>query len=320
VNILQKVSVNKTILPSNKTLKQRLKADFTRNKFIYLMALPVLAYYITFNYMPMYGIIIAFKQYSPKLGILGSKFIGLKWFIEFFGSYYFSRLITNTLLISIYDILWAFPAPIILALLLNEIKHKIFKRTVQTVTYLPYFMSLVVVCGILIDFCATNGVISDMLAWFGVERSNLLGNPKLFRTIYIGSGLWQHIGWGSIIYLAALSGIDPSLYEASVIDGAGRWKQLLHVTIPGILPTIIILLILRLGSIMGVGYEKIILLYNQQTRETADVISTFVYRKGLLESNYSYSTAIGLFNSVINFIFLVVANKLSSRLTNTSLW
>ena len=320
MNTLQRVNINKAVWSTKKLFRHKLKADIARNKYIYLMAVPVMVYYIIFCYFPLYGIIISFNNYSPRLGILGSTWVGFKWFKEFFNSYYFWRLIKNTFLISSYDILWGFPAPIILALLLNEIRSNFFKRTIQTITYLPYFMSLVVVCGIIIDFTATNGVINDIITWIGGERSNLLGNFKLFRSIYIGSGIWQGVGWGSIIYLASLSGIDPTLYEASVIDGANRWKQLLHITIPGILPTIIILFILRIGSIMGVGYEKIILLYNQQTYETADVISTFVYRKGLLESNYSYSTAIGLFNSIINFMFLIFANKLSDKLTDTSLW
>jgi putative aldouronate transport system permease protein len=301
-------------------IKKRLKADFTRNKYVYLMAIPVLLFYFIFSYGPMYGLIIAFKKYNPHDGFLGSPWVGFKWFADFFNSFYFSRIIKNTFLISIYDILWSFPAPIILALMLNEIRKKFFKKVVQTVTYLPYFMSLVVVCGILVDFMGTKGVINNVLSIFGFEPRNLLGDAGLFRTIYIGSGIWQSIGWGSIIYLAALSGIDPALYEASTIDGAGRWKQMWHITIPGIMPTIIILLILRFGSIMGVGYEKIILLYNPMTYSTADVISTFVYRKGILEASYSFSTAIGLFNSVINFIFLIAANKISSKLTDTSLW
>lgn len=314
---MTEVSLNKR--PKSSKL-QKFKKDIIRNKYIYMMAIPVILYYSIFCYGPMYGLIISFNNFNPHSGMLSSPWVGLKWFEEFFSSYYFVRIISNTLLISFYDILWGFPAPIILALLLNEIKNKIFKSTIQTVTYLPYFMSIVVVCGILIDFTGTNGILNDLVAMFGGSRHNFLADAKLFRTIYIGSGIWQGIGWGSIIYLAALSGISPTLYEAAVIDGAGRWKQLIHVTIPGILPTIIILLILRMGSIMGVGFEKIILLYNPMTYATADVISSFVYRKGILESNFSYSTAIGLFNSVINFIILVLANKISAKATETSLW
>ena len=314
---MAEISINKSITTK---IRSRLKADFARNKYIYLMAVPVLLFYFIFSYGPMYGLIIAFKNYNPHNGFWGSPWVGFKWFNEFFQSFYFTRIIKNTFLISIYDILWSFPAPIILALMLNEVKKRSFKKTVQTLTYLPYFISLVVVCGILIDFTGSKGVINSVLSSFGFEPRNLLGDASLFRTIYIGSGIWQSAGWGSIIFLAALSGIDPALYEASIIDGANRWKQLLHVTIPGIMPTIIILLILRLGAIMGVGYEKIILLYNPMTYSTADVISTYVYRKGILEASYSFSTAIGLFNSVINFVFLIVANKISSKLTDTSLW
>ncbi|SHH57091.1 ABC transporter permease [Clostridium grantii] len=301
-------------------LKTILKSDFKRNKYIYIMAIPVLIYYLVFCYWPMYGLIISFKEFVPRLGINGSPWVGLKYFKEFFGSYYFLRLMKNTILINIYDLFWAFPAPIILALLMNEVRNKFFKKTVQTLTYLPHFISLVVVCGILIDFTASEGIINDIIVFFGGTSSNLLANPKFFRTIFVGSGIWQGIGWGSIIYLAALSGIDPSLYEACTIDGGGRWKQMLHITLPGIMSTIIILLILRLGQMMNVGFEKIILLYSPLTYETADVISSFVYRKGLLEFNYSYSTAVGFFNSIINFVLLFSANKISKKYSETSLW
>lgn len=297
-----------------------LARDFKKNKLIYLMALPVLTYYIIFHYGPMYGVIIAFKNFSPGRGILGSSWVGLQWFIDFFNSYYFERLLRNTLLINILSLIFSFPAPIIFALLLNELRNARFKKTVQTVTYLPHFISLVVICGMIHDFTARDGIINDIIAWFGGERSTMLLRPELFRPIYIISGIWQHVGWDSIIYLAALSGIDPELYQASVIDGANRWKQVIHITLPGIMPTIIILLIMRIGSMMNVGHEKIILLYNASTYETADVISSFVYRKGLLEANYSYSAAVGLFNSVVNFILIIIANWLSRKATETSLW
>ena len=297
-----------------------IRRDFKKNKYVYLMILPVIAFFIIFSYWPMYGVIIAFKDYSPGKGIWGSNWVGLKNFKDFFSSYYVGRLIRNTILINIYDLIWGFPAPIILALLINEVNNKLFKRTIQTISYLPHFISLVVVCGIIIDFTASDGLITTILSYFGIKPTNLLMRPELFRTIYISSGIWQGVGWGSIIYLAALSGIDPNLYEAATIDGAGRWKQALHVTLPGIAPTIIILFILRLGSMMSVGYEKIILLYNSTTYETADVISSFVYRKGLQESNYSYSTAVGLFNSIINFMLIIIANTISRKVSETSLW
>jgi len=294
--------------------------ELSRNKYIYLMLVPVVLWYIIFMYLPMYGAIIAFKDFRPARGILGSPWVGFDHFKNFFNDIYFGRIIKNTILISIYDIIWGFPAPIILALLLNELRGKLFKRTVQTLTYLPYFVAMVVVCGIIKDFVSSEGLITQILSVFGFEKSNMLGNPKLFRTIYVSTNIWQGAGWGSIIYLAAISGIDPSLYEAAVIDGAGKWKQALHITLPGISSTMIILLILRLGSIMNVGHEKIILLYNPIIYETADVISSYVYRKGLMEFNYSYSAAVGLFNSFINLIFLLVANQLSRKVSESSLF
>ena len=294
--------------------------DIKVNRMIYLMVLPVVIWYIVFCYLPMYGSTIAFKDFKPGLGIMNSPWIGFDNFIEFFRDIYFQRIVTNTVLLSVYDILWGFPAPIILALLLNEVRNRAFKSTVQTMTYLPYFVATVVVCGIIIDFTSTNGIINQMLSYLGAEKHNLLADKNLFRTIYIASSVWQGTGWGSIIYLAALANIDPQLYEASIIDGAGKWKQILHITLPGISSTIVILLILRMGSIMNVGFEKIILLYNPLTYETADVIATYVYRKGLIDFDYSYSSAIGLFNSVINLMFLLAANGISRKYSETSLW
>ncbi len=296
------------------------RKDFVKNKYLYLLALAGIAYYIIFKYVPMYGAIIAFKNYLPSKGIWGSPWVGFKHFEDFFGSHYFWRILRNTLLINVYELLFAFPAPIILALLLNEVRRTVFKRLVQTVTYLPHFVSMVVICGMLVDFSQKAGLLTTILTWFGMERQNLLLNPDFFRTIFIGSGIWQGIGWGSIIYLAALTSIDTQLYDAATVDGAGRWKQMLHVTIPGIMPTIVILLILQIGGMMNVGFEKIILLYNSQTYETADVISSFVYRRGILEANYSYSTAVGLFNSAVNFLLLIIANRISRKVNETSLW
>ena len=294
--------------------------DFAKNKLIYLMALPVMAYYIIFHYGPMYGLVIAFKYFAPAKGILGSPLAGAYWFREFYNSNFIERLIKNTLLINVLNLLFSFPAPIILALLLNELRSERYKRSVQTITYLPHFISLVVICGMIHDFTSRDGIINDLVVFFGGERSTMLLNPGLFRPIYIVSEIWQGVGWGSIIYLAALSSIDPELYQAAVIDGANRWKKIWHITLPGIMPTIVILLILRVGSMMSIGHEKIILLYNASIYDTADVISSFVYRKGLLESNYSYSTAVGLFNSAINFMLVILANWLSRRATDHSLW
>ncbi len=295
-------------------------SDFKKNKIVYLMAVPVLLYYIIFHYMPMYGAIIAFKEFNPVKGILHSPWVGFEYFVDFFTNHYFWRIFKNTVLISIYSIIWGFPAPIIFALLINEIANSKFKKIVQTVTYLPHFISLVVICGLIAKFTGTEGLINYIIGWFGGEPSNLLTRPEFFRTIYISSGIWQNVGWGTIIYLAAITNIDTYQYEAAIIDGASRWKQTLHVTLPGIAPTVVILFILRLGQLMSVGFEKIILLYNPLTYETADIISSYVYRKGLLEFNYSYASAVGLFNAVINFTLLVAANKMSKKLSETSLW
>ena len=300
--------------------RTRLKNQWTRNKWVYGMFVPVLIYYLLFHYGPMYGAIIAFKDFTPAGGILHSPWVGTEWFREFFKSFYFSRLIRNTLLISVYSIVFGFPIPIIFALLLNELHNRIFQRTVQTVTYLPHFISTVVVVGMIFIFTARTGPVNDLVEALGGQRLAFMAEPGWFRPLYVGSDVWQRFGWNSIIYLAALTGIDPGLYEAATIDGASRWQQRVHITLPGIAPTIIILLILRMGRLMTVGFEKIILMYNPMTYETADVISTFVYRQGLLEMNYSYSAAVGLFNSLINFAFLLAVNRLSRRISRTSLW
>lgn len=298
----------------------RAKKDFQRNWELYVLIIPVLIYFFLFHYKPMYGALIAFKNYKPALGFAGSPWVGFDQFARFFTSPYFGRLIRNTLVLSFELLLFGFPAPIILALLINEVHHTPFKKTVQTLTYLPHFISLVVVIGMVNDFALTNGLFNDIIVFFGGERSPLLQNPALYRLIYILSDIWQEIGWGSIIYLSALSGVDAQLYDAAAIDGAGRFQKLLHVTLPGIMPTIVTMFILRIGNLMSIGYEKTILLSNPSTYETADIISSYVYRAGLLEQSYSYSTAIGLFNSIINLVLLLIANKLSKKLADTSLW
>ena len=302
------------------SLAARAKRDWQRNKALYIMVIPVLAFYILFHYKPMYGAIMAFMDYNPRLGFSGSEWVGFANFTRFFESPYFVKLLRNTLLLSVYGIVFGFPAPIILALLLNEIKSTKFKKAVQTITYLPHFISLVVVTGIIKEFCQSTGLINDIIVALGGSRSALLQNPDLYRTIYIVSDIWQGVGWGSIIYLSALSGIDQQLYEAAEIDGAGRWKQMLNVTLPGIAPTIITMLIMRLGQVLGSSYEKTILLYNEAVYETADVISSYIYRVGLLDRDWGYSAAIGLFNSVINLLLLIAANKISKRVSETSLW
>ncbi|GBG09115.1 hypothetical protein PAT3040_03745 [Paenibacillus agaridevorans] len=295
--------------------------DYRRHKYLYFMIAPVILYYFIFHYVPMYGAIIAFKNYRIADGFLGSSWAGFSHFISFFDSYYFWRLLKNTLLLNLYMLLFSFPAPILFALLINEIAGKKFKSMVQTVTYLPHFISMIVICGMITQFVAREGVVTDILVWFGMDRTALLGHPEYFRAVYVISDIWQSVGWGSIIYLAAISGINPELYEAARIDGANRWKQTLHITLPGLAAIITILFILKIGNMLDVGFEKIILLYNPSTYVTADVISTFVYRKGLGGTNeFSYATAIGLFQSAINFMLLLAANRFSKKVSENSLW
>lgn len=299
---------------------RKLKRDWRENKVVYFMVLPVIAYFIIFNYMPMGGILMAFQDFSIRKGIFGSDWIGFTHFTNFFGSVYFWRLIRNTLLISLYGLLFSFPLPIVFALCLNEVRSSKFKKSVQTISYLPYFISVVVVVSILKDFTSANGAITKLVEALGGEGGALIAKPEWFRTLFIGSNMWQHLGYNSIIFISALSAIDMELYEAARIDGAGRWKQTLYITLPEITSTIVILLIMRIGQIMNVGYEKIILMYSPATYETADVISSYVYRCGIIDTNYGYSTAVNLFNSVINFAILFFANKLSRKLSETSLW
>ncbi|RXZ80300.1 sugar ABC transporter permease [Paenibacillaceae bacterium] len=304
-----------------KQLGSHLAREFRVNKYLILMIVPVLLFYTLFHYFPMYGATIAFKNFQIAEGVWNSPWIGFKHFEDFFSSYYFWRLLKNTLLLNFYQLLFGFPAPIVFALLINEIAGRFFKRLVQTITYLPHFISLIVICGMITQFAARDGMIVDMLVWLGMERTALLGHPEFFRSIYITSDIWQHVGWGSIIYLAAITSINPEQYEASRIDGANRFKQMLHITLPGIMPIIIILFILKVGSMMDVGFEKIILLYNPNTYSTADVINTFVYRKGLGATfEFSYATAVGLFQSVFNFSLLLLANWFSRKVNETSLW
>ena len=310
--------------PANRRLSvgQRVRREMTRNHTLYIMALPVMLYFLLFHYGPMYGVVLAFKDYRVGVGILQSPWVGLKHFINFFQGPFFGRTLRTTLLISVYSIAFGFPAPILLALLLNEVKVNAFKRSVQTITYLPHFVSTVVICGIIIDFFGRRGVATQLIsALTGLRARNLLLQPEYFRSIYVGTDIWQGVGWGSIVYLSALSAIDAEQYEAAVIDGAGRFAQMLHVTLPGILPTIVTMFILRVGRIMSVGFEKIILIYNPNVYETADVISSFVYRYGLGGAqDYSFSSAVGLFSSVINLIILMAANFISRRVNETSLF
>lgn len=304
------------------TLARRLKKDMKVNWSAYLMMLLLIVpFYILFCYAPMGGIAIAFKNYQPRLGIFASKWVGLKHFESFFSSIYFERLIRNTLTISLSGLLFSFPCAILLALSINEVKQNAFKRTVQTISYMPHFISIIVVCSMLRLFLADNGIVTQLFRLLGYDGvGSMLNDKNAFVPIYIISDIWQQTGWNCIIYLAAFASIDPGLYEAARIDGANRWQQTLHVTLPGITRTIVLLLILRIGSLMSVGHEKIILLYNDFTMETGDVISSYVYRRGMINGDYSFSTAVGLFNSVINFLLVVFSNSLSKRLTGYGIW
>ena len=299
---------------------QRMRKDYAINRLLYAMLIPVITYYVLFHYIPMLGSVIAFKNFSPRKGIWESNWVGLKYFEQFFGSFYFARVMRNTLVISFMDILFGFPLPILMAICLNEIRCKTYKGCMQTISYLPYFISTVVVCGMIHDMFAIDGVVNVVLEQIGLEKQQFMTMPEAFKPIFIGSNIWQTAGYNSIVYLAALTAINQDLYEAAVMDGAGKLRQIWHITLPGIRATIVTLLILRLGAVMNVGFEKVILLYNDLTMETADVISTFVYRKGLLDMNYSYSTAVGLFNSLISCLLLVAANACSRKLNDASIW
>lgn len=289
-------------------------------RHIYIILLPVILFYIIFCYLPMFGVVIAFQNYSVTKGVFGSTFVGLENFINFLSDTNFWRLIKNTVSISLLQLLFSFPAPIIFALMLNEVRNDRFKRIVQTVTYMPHFISVVVVASLVLTFVSSDGAINMLRVLFGQEKISFMTKPQYFYPIYVISDIWQHLGWNSIIYISALASIDQGLYEAAKIDGAGRWKQLLHVTMPGILPTIIVMLIMRIGQILNVGFEKIMLLYNPTIYSTADVVSTYVYRRGILDGAYSYSAAVGFFNSVVNLLLLVSANFISKKTTETALW
>ena len=308
------------VIKNKKPLMKRVIRDFKMNKYAYLLVLPAIAYYIIFHYVPLYGAQIAFRDFNFRDGFAGSPWVGLMHFRDFFGSFYTWRIIRNTLMLSIGMIVFGFPAPIILALLINEVRNNVFKRFTQSITYLPNFISLIVICGFILDFTARDGVINQIIVMLGGEAISFMREPGWFRPVYIISEIWQHTGWASIIYLAALAGIDQELYEACRVDGGGRFRQLITVTLPGIAPTIIILLIIRMGTVMHVGLEKVLLLYNPIIYETADIIATFVYRRGLIELNFSYGAAVGLFNSAVNFALLVTVNQICRRYSDSSLF
>lgn len=300
----------------------RIVKEIRKNSALYVMLIPVLLYFYFFHYRPLYGVQIAFRDYNIFRGIWESEWVGWMYFQQFFNSYYFGRLIRNTVLLALYSLAFGFTAPIILALLLNEVRSKYIRSTFQTISYLPHFISLVVVVGMVLDLLEPTGVINRLLMSIGLIQQPILFSmePDWYRTIYVGSGVWQSVGWNSIIYLAALAGIDPQLYEAAVIDGAGRWQRVLRITLPSLIPTIVTLFLLNIGNLFAIGADKTILLYNPAVYETGDIISSFVYRRGILQADYSFATAVGLFNSVINLILLVTFNRLSKRVTQHSLW
>ncbi|NDO19328.1 sugar ABC transporter permease [Lachnospiraceae bacterium MD329] len=292
-----------------------------RERALYFLFIPVFLYYLIFAYIPLGGILLAFKRYSPALGIFGSDWIGFDNFIKFFSSYNFGRILWNTIRISLCSIAFNFPAPIILAILLNEVRNTFFKKTVQTITYLPHFISLVVAIGLLTDFLARDGIFNNIRASMGLERIAFMMEENYFTPIYVISGIWQQVGWGSIIYLAAISGISQDLYEAAEIDGAGRFRKMWHITLSEIMPTITVLFIMQLGKVMSVGYEKIILMSNDLVLAKSEVISSYVYKLGFgTYPDYGYSTAVNLFNMVVNLIILCAANWFSRRVNETSLW
>lgn len=301
--------------------RSRLAKNIQKNWILYLMILPPVIYYLVFAYAPMYGVQLAFRNYEVKKGIWGSPWVGLDHFKRFFKSYNFGLLIQNTIGISVYSLLVGFPIPILFALMLNYIKNKYLKKTVQMVSYAPYFISTVVMCGMIVIFLNPDtGVVNSLRNLVGFKPIDFMANPKMFKSIYVWTGVWQGMGWNSIIYISALSGVDYQLHEAAIVDGASKLKRIWHVDLPSIKPTIIMLLILQMGSLMSVGFEKVFLLQNTLNKQAASVISTYVYEVGLINSDYGYSTAIGLFNSVINLVLIVAANQACKKIADESLF
>lgn len=308
------------IVTVNTKDSERLK-KFKKSIPLFVLLLPSLILLICFAYIPMYGIILAFKDYSPSLGIWGSPWVGFKHFIQYFNSYQFDITLKNTITISLYSILVGFPLPIAVAILCNQIRRQMFRKFFQVTIYLPHFISTMVMCGMILIFLSpSNGLIANILALFGIEMPNIMSDPSMFSSIYVWSDVWQHVGWDSIIYLAALSTINPTYYEAAKMDGASRLQQIIHIELPLLLPTTMILLILRAGSILSVGFEKVLLLQNPLNLAGSEVISTYVYKVGLQSLQYSLSTAIGLFNTVVNVAVLLLVNWISKKLTDISLF
>ncbi|WP_028549100.1 ABC transporter permease [Paenibacillus sp. UNC451MF] len=291
------------------------------NYDLYLLLLPTLAYFIIFHYVPMYGLQIAFQNFNPIKGYSGSPWVGFDNFVRFFESYQFGTVIKNTIGISVFELLVAFPAPIILALMINQLTSERFKKFVQTVTYAPHFISTVVVVGIVyLLLSPKTGAVNSLLGLFGIDPIFFMGDASWFKTVFVFSGVWQSVGWGTIIYLAALTAVNPDLHEAAVVDGATKLQRVLHIDIPSIMPTVIIMLIMNMGHMMSVGFEKVYLMQNQLNVDASETIQTYVYKAGLVQAQYSYASAIGLFNTVINFILLISVNKIAKSLKQTSLW
>ena len=300
--------------------RQSFFAGVKESRALYLLMLPSVIIFLLFTYYPMYGVIIAFKDFTPADGILGSPWVGFKHFIQYFNSYQFGLTIRNTIVISLYTILVTFPLPIALALMCNQIRSKWFKKFFQVSTYLPHFISTVVMCGMLILFLSpSTGIIAKLVGILGFELPNLMGSARAFPSIYVWSEAWQHVGWDSILYIATLSAVDPTLYEAATVDGASKWKKMIHIDVPALLPTATVMFILRMGSVMSVGFEKIYLLQNTLNSSTSEIISTYVYKMGFISNQYSLSSAIGLFNNVINLALLLLVNQISKKLSDTSL-
>lgn len=305
------------LIKENRKTWSRVKRDYE----LYLFLLPIILVYLLFKYYPMYGVQIAFKDFSPSQGIWGSEWVGFRHFVDFFNSYNFWAIIENTLTLSFLSLVFSFPAPIIIAIMLNQMLGKRYKKFIQTVIYAPHFISTVVLVGMLHVFLSPNsGIVNHIITWFGGEPILFMADEGWFRPLYILSGIWQETGFATIIYLAALAGVNPELHEAAIVDGASKWKRVWYVDIPSILPTIVILLILALGNVMSIGFEKAFLMQSDLNYATSNIIPTYVYELGIQKAQYSFSTAVGLFNSVINIILIVIVNRIAKKLTETSLW
>lgn len=321
---MQQPSVETGKLRTKKPLNSRFAATLKhirRDRQLLLLFIPCVLFYVIFRYGPLYGLVIAFKDYSVFQGVMGSEWVGLEHFQKFFSNQDFWMLFRNTFLLGFFTLIFGFPFPIILAVLLNEVRVKWFKKSIQTFSYLPAFLSVVIISSMIIDFLSpTNGLINQFISFLGFEKKYFLVDPNWFRPIYVISEIWATMGYQAIIYLAAIAGINPTLYEAAKVDGANRWHMMRNITVPGLMPTVIVMFILNTGNMFRIGYEKVLLLYNPLTYDVADVFSTYVYRKGLLESSYSYAAAVGMFESVVALVMLLGANQLSKRMGGSGLW